>query len=355
MKKRVEKLKEQFNKYNIDAFLVTHLPGIRYLSGFSGSNGICLIQENTRFFFTDPRYKEQSKLEVSDFEIILTERDLIREAKRACYLSPKLRVGFDAKYLTIDDYSLLRKSIPQKNLVLTNLCIDSIRAVKDTNEIEEISHAAEITDNIFTELLHIIKPGIAELDISAEISYRIKKAGASSDAFDPIVAFGDHAAITHAEPGMKKLKKGEGIIIDFGCVWNGYRSDITRTVFLGNPSGIMKKIYNVVHSAQQEALGSVRAGIIARELDAVARRYITAHRFGKYFSHSLGHGLGLEVHEMPRITRTNSDPLAAGNVITIEPGIYIPGIGGVRIEDDVAVEEEGAKILTNAPKEMICL
>ncbi len=351
MKKRIKKLIEQFDLLGIDCFFTTDSKSLRYLTGFTGSNGLCFISEDERYFITDFRYKEQVKNEVQDFEVII-ESEYLLDALKSKKLIQNRKAGFEAQRITFYDYQKLLEFIPSELLIPGDEIIEKMMRVKDSEEVENLKKAAEIADRIYNDIISMIKPGIEEIEISAEISYRVKRYGGEKDAFDPIILSGYKSALPHGKPDKKKFKNREFILFDFGCVYNGYHSDITRTIFLGKPDRKANEIYSTVLEAQKKALEFVKEGITCSKLDSVARDFIEEKGFGEYFGHSLGHGLGLEIHEPPKISQTNSEPLISGNIITIEPGIYIPEFGGVRIEDDIIVTSNGCEVLTKSPKKM---
>jgi len=233
--------------------------------------------------------------------------------------------------------------------------VEKQMAVKSEHEIDAIRCAIEISDSVFTHLLTIIRSGISEMDLAAEITYEHLKRGAEGDAFPPIVLSGVRSSLIHGRPSSKKIRRGELILLDFGCVVDGYRSDMTRTVALGKVSSDIRNIHQIVCAAQRKAVESIHIGLNAKTLDEIARTYIDENGYGNFFGHALGHGLGMEVHGLPRISPRSSDRLRQGNVITIEPGIYVEGLGGVRIEDVVAISEVGTEILTRSTKELLTL
>ncbi|HLA69090.1 MAG TPA: M24 family metallopeptidase, partial [Bacteroidota bacterium] len=233
--------------------------------------------------------------------------------------------------------------------------VDASVSVKDESEIDLIRKAVSLTEKVFLEVLNIIREGVSELDLAAEIGYLHRKYGAEADAFEPIVASGERGALPHARASAKKIRNRELVTIDLGCRYRGYHSDLTRTVALGRINPERRRLYTVVRDAQQLALDAARDGMTGKELDGVARRHIKSRNLGRFFTHSLGHGLGMQVHENPRISSQSNDILAPGNVITIEPGVYVPGVGGVRIEDDVVIRNRGHELLTTIPKELITL
>jgi Xaa-Pro aminopeptidase len=267
----------------------------------------------------------------------------------------KGRVGIQEQYLPVGELNKLKKLFRTAKFVPTAGLVESLAAVKDDDEIAKIRAAVKLTDEVFDEVLAFIKPGVKELDIAAEVSYRHRLKGAEADAFEPIVASGVRGALPHARATRKTIRKGEMVTLDMGCRLNGYHSDLTRTVAVGKPPAELRRVYGIVREAQQRAVDAAAGGLSARALDAVARSFIRRHGYGTYFNHSLGHGLGLQVHEAPRLSKLSKETLASGNVVTIEPGIYIPNLGGVRIEDDVVIRNGTADVLNRAPKELLIL
>ena len=355
LERRLHEVRRHLAVTRLDALLVSHIPHVRYLTGFSGSNGLCAITRQNQYFLTDPRYRSQSKAEVEGFEIHVTSIGLLEELGKRRLLRGAKRVGFESTHTTVDAHSKMKASLAGVSMVATKSFIERVAAVKDEVEIESIKGAVEITEKVFQKLLHILKPGLAEQDIAAEISYWHKRFGAEGDAFEPIVASGVRGALPHARASAKTIKRGEMVTLDFGCVLHGYCSDLTRTVAIGRPSPRAKKIYQIVLEAQTKAIEMARPGIKASVLDQIARKVISRKGFGKYFSHSLGHGLGIEIHEELRLSAQSKEMLRIGNVVTIEPGIYVPGFGGVRIEDDIVLREDGCEVLTSASKELIII
>ncbi len=354
---RLSCVQSEFHGLSINALLVTQSASLRYLTGFSGSNGLLVIRRSSARFFTDGRYRQQAHEEVgraAEITIIpgggLFEGAVQEGALRSC---PAL--GFDDRALTYRQFRELRRLLPGITFRAVPDVIENLAAVKDETELAALSSAGRISDRVFQEVLPLIRPGLMERDLALEISYRQRRLGAESDSFEPIVAAGTRSAMPHARAGTRRIKRGDAVLMDFGCVVSGYGSDITRTVFMGRPHPRMKKLYDIVLCAQQVALGAVRAGISARALDASARRIIAREGFEEYFPHSLGHGIGINVHEKPRIAPASTDVLRKGNVITIEPGVYLPGIGGIRIEDDVVVEDRGYALLTHSSRNLIQL
>lgn len=353
--RRLQEVRKFLASSGLDALLVSHLPHVRYLTGFSGSNGLSIITPRHQFFLTDNRYREQSRSEVEGFEIIITSDTLLKAARKRGMINGRKTVGFESPYLSVSMFENLKTLFPSASFVSKRSVIESIAAVKEETEIDTIRQAAAITDKVFGKVLLALKPGVKELDIAAEISYWHQRFGADGDAFDSIVASGTRGALPHGRATDKRILSGEFVTLDFGCTYKGYNSDLTRTVAMGKPTERGRKIYQTVLDAQRKAIESTRAGIPARNLDRVARNHIGSKGFGRYFTHSLGHGLGIEIHEPLRLSAKSKDITRAGNVFTIEPGIYIKGFGGVRIEDDVVVRNSGCDVLTKSPKELIVL
>lgn len=352
---RIAALRTELQKKKLDAFVSSFLPNIRYLTGFSGSNALYIVTASRSVFLTDFRYREQSQTEVHADEKIIGKGSLIEFAASKKIFSSLKRIGFEKAHLSVAQFSEMKKFVSGKKLVAAAGIVEHLRAVKDDDEIALIKKAVEITDRVFQKILGMIKPGISELDISAEISYLHKKFGAENDAFDTIVASGVRGSLPHGIATEKKIKNGEFVTLDFGCIYHGYHSDMTRTVCVGNPSADMKKVYRIVSDAQQKALKVAAPSVFAKKVDSAARSHIASKGYGKFFGHSLGHGVGLEIHEQLRLRSTSKEKLSAGNVVTIEPGIYLPRKFGVRIEDMVVIREKGCEVLTSSPKELVII
>ncbi|MBL7191943.1 aminopeptidase P family protein [bacterium] len=350
---RIANLRSKFEELKIDAFISGRLSNVRYLCGYSGSNGLLFVTKDNSYFLTDFRYQEQVKEEVSGAECIIIKTDFPAEFKDNPKLKFKGKVGIEAPHITFDMYSKLKEAMPDCEFVSTSNVVEMISSVKDEGELAKIRKAVEMTDKVFAEVVKLVKPGVTERELAAELVYRHLKHGASGDSFEAIVGSGYRGALPHGIASDKKIEKGDFIVFDFGCIYQGYCSDMTRTIVVGEPSKKHLEVYNVVKQAQQAAVDACKAGMNTKVLDAVARDIIKEAGYGDNYGHGLGHGLGIEVHAEPRVTFLVENTLQVNQVITIEPGIYLSGWGGVRIEDDVVVKEGGCEILTNTTKELI--
>jgi Xaa-Pro aminopeptidase len=355
MNKRIEKLRKKMQSNKLDAFLVTDLTNIRYLTGFSGSNGLAVVVKRSVYLITDFRYEEQVLKEAKGCKIFITKNSLYEELYICKVLNKIKTIGFEGSNISFMTAQKIKKLFsPVKFLPFDNF-VEDIAVQKDESEIKATRKAVEISDKVFLEMLNFIQPGMTELDVSAELSFRMKKYGAESDSFDTIAASGINSSMPHAKVTNRKIKNNEPLLMDFGASLWGYRSDMTRTVFFGKPSNEFIKIYEIVLDAQKLAIENVRAGLNCADVDGLARDYITKKGYGKYFGHGLGHGIGLKIHLKPRLSYLSQEVLAENMIITIEPGIYLPGKFGVRIEDNLVVKKNGFNNLTKSPKELIIL
>ena len=355
MKNRLQNLKKEFRLLDLDAFLVTDLVNIRYLTGFTGSNAILLVKKNQSYLITDFRYKEQVNKEVRDCKIFVTNTSLYVYLFQKELLKPGMRVGFEETNLPFSLYKRLKKLFKGIKFLPFSDIIENISIIKDDDEIRSTKKAAEISDRAFNYILELIKPGLSEIEIASELSYRMKLLGSEGDAFDIIVASGKNSSLPHLKPTPRKLKENDIVLMDFGAIVNGYHSDISRTIFLGKPSNEEKEIYQIVLDAQKVALNNAREGILARDLDGLARDYISNKGYSKYFIHSLGHGLGLRIHQAPKVSFLSNEVLKENMIITIEPGIYLPKKFGIRIEDDIVIKKDGSINLTKSTKEIVII
>ncbi|MEO0089444.1 MAG: aminopeptidase P family protein [candidate division WOR-3 bacterium] len=357
-KDRQKKVFQYIFKNNLDGFLVTDLVNIRYLSGFSGSNGYLLFFDNKVYFYTDFRYELQSEREVSADKIIIIKKNFFTSPPKELW---KIKIlGIEKESINLDNYNKLlnyfkKRKKKTKIIPLPNFIKEELRAIKDEEEINLISKAARITDEVFKKLLNEIKEGVREKDLALFIESEFRKEG--DIAFPVIVASGENSALPHARAGDKRIKFGEAIVIDIGAKYNGYCSDMTRTVFLGKIDNELKKIYQIVYDAQKKAIDFLlnNKKIKTKDLDFQARNYIKDKGYDKYFGHGLGHGVGLEVHEKPWVSFLSKDRIKANMIFTIEPGIYLPHIGGVRIEDLLLFREKDVIFLSQSEKNLLVL
>jgi len=362
MKTRLDKLRAYLAEQNLDAAFVaildvdstTLMPGVRYLTGYSGSTGGVFVTRRSSYFISDFRYADQAKKEVKGYQVIISTKDPIStlaDIKEA--QARNLRVAVEAGRLTIEQKRQLQKNLPQAIIVDTVGVLEKFGLCKDRMELEQIKAAVKVSDEAFIRILGMVKPGISERDLASELEYQMKMLGAEREAFKTIVASGFRSAMPHGTASAKKLKKGEFVTFDFGAIVDGYCSDITRTVVIGLATARQKKIYGIVLKAQLAAIRKIRAGVLGKDVDAATRTIISRAGYGKNFGHGTGHGIGTEVHAGPRVSMAGTQPLETNMVITIEPGIYISGWGGVRIEDDVVVRPGGAVVLNKAPKNLL--
>ncbi|MFC5463163.1 M24 family metallopeptidase [Lederbergia graminis] len=352
---KLDKLRKQFNQFNIDGVLITSTYNRRYMTNFTGTAGVVLISEDRALFITDFRYTEQAAEQATDFEIIKHNGPIISEvAERVKELGIK-KLGFEQDHLSYSVWKQYEEQVKTAELVPVSNMIENMRLIKDEEEISILKEAADIADATFKHILDYIKPGVTELEVSNELEFFMRKCGATSSSFDIIVASGARAALPHGVATDKQIEVGDFVTMDFGALHKGYVSDITRTVAVGNPSSQLKEIYDVTLEAQLRAMDQIKAGMTGIEADAIARDYITEKGYGENFGHSLGHGIGLEVHEGPGLSFRSETKLVPGMVVTVEPGIYLPGIGGVRIEDDILITENGNETLTHSTKDLIIL
>lgn len=334
----------------VDAFLVLSINNIRYLTGFTGSSGLVLVTHDRSFFFTDFRYKEQAENEVKYSELGLEKGKRIAIIGRLIKRLDIKVLGFESS-LSFDLYDVLKKM--PVTLIALNGLVEKLRLVKDVEELNSIKDAVKRAEDAFIAVKPRIKPGISERAVALRLEEELKRKGCRRIPFDIIVASGKHSSMPHAGQSDKKLEKGDFVIIDWGGEAGGYYSDMTRTLVLAGPDiGRKKKIYSIVNRAREKAIHEVRAGIKSSDVDAAARKYIKDAGFGDYFGHATGHGIGLEVHEGPRISWLRREPLSSGMVFSIEPGVYIPGFGGVRIEDLVLVEVDKGRTLTTLNRKL---
>ena len=356
---RIHRLRLSFSTLNSDALLVTHLPNIHYLCGFTGSAAILLVEHSRAVLFTDSRYILQARQEVYDASTVIAAHGLIRAVAEALKARRgTIRLAFAPAQLTVAQKTSLQLAAGTRLrwLEAPDL-IERLRAVKDADELARMRQSARLISDVWTASIRNVKPGISELAVAADIDRSMKLRGASGPSFETIVASGPRSAWPHARPTAKLLRKNELVVLDQGAILRDYCSDMTRTVFLGRSSAAVRAkvrgLYDAVLEAQEAAMAAIRPGISAASVDAAARKVFKRLGLERYFTHSTGHGLGLEIHEMPRLGRGEETLLEEGMVVTVEPGVYVERLGGIRIEDEVLVTSQGGEVLTSASREFL--
>ena len=354
-KKRIEEIIKSVEDRGVEASLISNEKNIRYLTGFWGkdSQSFLLLSREHKILFTDFRFIKQAEGQRVADVFQWREPRITHFAEKASKIGLR-SIAFE-DCLPYLEFGQISEALSGINLAPSHNLVENLRKIKARFEINKIREAASIADAIFPSILKILKPGIRELDVVAEIEYQMKKMGAEDRAFDVVVASGMNSSMPHATATSKKIEVYDVVKIDYGAIVDGYCSDITRTVILGHAGKEVIDMYETVKKAQELALGSIRGNISCRELDSIARSYIEEKGYGEKFGHGLGHGVGLDIHEAPFITPSNDQPLEAWMVFTVEPGIYIPGFGGIRIEDMVVLEKDRVEVLTKTSKELIII
>lgn len=349
---RRRRLVEQLQVNHVPAILITNDINRAYLTGFTGSSGYVLVTENEAVLLTDFRYTEQASAEVDAYDVIEHGANLKQQIR-------ELLNQWNIKTLALEDDLIYREAQAYEEalagieLVFTSRIVEKLRLIKDEQEINIMKEACALADRAYEHILAYLKPGVVEQDIALELEVFMRKHGAASSSFDMIVASGERSAMPHGVASDRKMQLGDFVTMDFGAHYKGYCSDITRTVVLGPASDQQREIYHIVLEAQMLALEKIRPGMSGKEADAIARDVIHGYGYGDQFGHSTGHGLGMEIHEEPRLSIRSETVLEPGMIVTVEPGIYLPGLGGVRIEDDVVITESGVQRLTLSNKELI--
>lgn len=353
-KMKLTKLRQKMQDEAIDGLLVTNPINRMYITGFTGTAGVALITKDAAVFITDFRYTEQAKEEAQQFTIIQHQKSLIEEIAKQIKQLHIEKLGFEQDDVNFATYKKYEEHFFTQLVPVSNI-IESLRLIKTEDELQILREAAQIADKAFEHILTFIKPGIKEVDVATELEFFMRKEGATSSSFDIIVASGYRSALPHGVASEKEIASGELVTMDFGALYKGYCSDITRTVAVGDISEELNKIYHIVLEAEKLGVKNIKAGMTGKEADQFTRDYITEQGYGEYFGHSTGHGIGLEVHENPRLASTSDDILKENMVVTVEPGIYVPNVGGCRIEDDIILTETGNEVITHSPKELITL
>lgn len=352
---RLTKLRDTLTEQALDAMLISQTENRRYLSGFTGSAGWLIVKVDRAILITDFRYFEQVERQAPGWELVKIQTKFSELLPGVLADLGVRRLGFESQHMTVDDLYTLSQNTEGIEWVPLKETVERIRAVKDEAEIEALRRSAALTDAAFAHLMEVIRSGMTEREAAWEIEAYMRTHGATKIAFDLIVAAGPNGALPHARPGDHVIQPGEPIVIDIGCVVDGYCSDMTRTICLGQPDSRYLEVWDIVRRAQEAVLQGVQAGISGVEADALARDLIVEAGYGNEFGHGLGHGVGLAVHEGPRASRLSDDVLQDGMALTVEPGIYLPGEFGVRIEDLVIIREGGLENLTGSPKEPLVI
>lgn len=355
MENRYQKLGALLEEKGLDAVLISDGFNMRYLSGFTGATGYLLVTKTSKTLFTDSRYTIAATLQAPDYQVIEVDssRDYCAVLNRVLDEEKIEVLGFEAQKVRYSEYETLKARLHIKELVPLKGELARLRRIKTTEELAKMRQAEHIGDIAFQEILKDIRPGVTELELAAKLEYIMKMNGAEKLSFESIVASGENSSKPHAEPGRRVIKSGDFLTMDFGCVYEGYCSDMTRTVVVGKASDKQKEIYATVLTAQTAVLAMLKPGMAGKEYDKVAREIIYGAGYEGCFGHGLGHSVGLEIHEDPRFSMIEEDIIEAGMVMTVEPGIYIPDFGGVRIEDMVVVTPDGHENFTHSPKELI--
>jgi Xaa-Pro aminopeptidase len=361
--RRQKKLRDDIASKHLDGLLVSHLPNIRYLCGFTGSAGLLLVEQSGCCFFTDSRYDTHAHEQVEGARVVVSRQNIVAEMterigrrKGGGRSSTKKTIGIEADYITVAEKkrlaALLRSSHTLKD---APGLVEQARMVKDGDELECIRAAVQLGAGLFERAVQVIRPGIKEVEVAAEMEYAARRAGAEEMSFPTIIASGVRSALPHGRASSATIERGGFVVCDWGVILSGYCSDQTRTVWVGAVQDDARAAYEAVLEAQEAAVDAVRPGATVGEVDSAARKVLRKAGLGRYFTHSTGHGVGIEIHESPRVAAGLEQQLTPGMVITIEPGVYIPGRWGVRIEDMVAVADRGREVLTPTGKALMVL
>lgn len=354
---RLRHTQAAIHSLRLNALLVTHLPNIRYLCGFTGSAGVLVVTARGQVLFTDGRYTEQAKHEVKAAKIKIVKKPALAAAAEWLQKHPRhTRIGIEAAHMTVAERASLGKAIGKgTKIIAAPPVLEPLRMIKDAHEIAAIRAACRLGVELFRTLTGKLRPQISESEVAGELEFAARQAGAEQMAFSTIIAAGQRSALPHGRASTAVIPVEGFVVCDFGVILAGYCSDMTRTVHMGRPQNQARSGYEAVREAQQAALETVKPGVTVGEIDHAARKLLYNHGLGKFFTHSTGHGLGLEIHEAPKIAAAQQEVLRPGMVITIEPGVYLPGKWGIRIEDTVVVTETGCEILTPCPKDLLTL
>lgn len=352
--KRQDNLNNKLAEMGVDGILLTNLTSIRYLCGFTGSTASCLITADGSYFISDGRYDVQSKNQVNGLERFIDFGTHLSIMEKNKLIENGIKLGFEGDHTSVSQFKAMQEKFTNVKWESTSMLMENLQAVKDPSELDSIRTAVEITDAIYEEIIPMLKAGTTEKEVAIQLVTRYRQES-DGEAYDPIVAGGPNSALPHAVPGDRPFEKGDFIVIDAAAKIAGYHADMTRTPVIGEATDKHREIYNTVKDAQQAGCDAARAGMPCKDMDSITRGHITEHGYGEYFNHGTGHGLGLEIHTEPRLSQLSTQILETNNVVTIEPGIYLAGWGGVRIEDDVIIHEDGCEVLNKTTKELVVL
>lgn len=351
----LKELQKKLDSVGLEALLVTHPINRRYVTQFTGTSGVALITGSEAFLITDFRYITQAEEQAPAFTVVRHGDSIWQTVASLCAERKVKTLGFEAEHVTFSEYEQLNAQVEKISLRPTKGIVEALRIVKRDKELKIMEQAARIVDRTYEHICSVIRPGMTEREVALELEMTMRKLGASSSSFDIIVASGKRSALPHGTASDKVIEPGDFVTMDFGALYGGYCSDITRTVVIGEATDRQRELYGIVLKAQTETVKRLKPGMSGKAADAIARDIIKQSGYGDYFGHGTGHGLGMEVHEAPRLSPRGETVLKPGMVVTVEPGIYIPDFGGVRIEDDVLITDDGCRRLTHSRKELVII
>ena len=352
--RRQKNLKKVLEQNGLDGFLITNLTNIRYISGFTGSAASCLVTPKGQYFITDGRYIEQSKSQVKGFDRFIGMDSHLKQIKDNNLNPDGLKIAFEGDHMSYSLYENMKEIFPNTNWNSTSMILEDLASVKDDFELDCIRTAVEVTDVVYKEILPMLRPGYTEKQVANTMVSKYREY-AEGEAYSPIVATGPNGALPHAIPTDREFQNGDFVVIDAAAKYAGYHADMTRTPVIGEATEKHREVYSIVKEAQQRGCDIAKAGVPCKSVDSATRDYIKEMGYGEYYTHGTGHGLGLEIHTSPRFSPQSKQVLEANNVMTIEPGIYLAGWGGVRIEDDVIIGDDGCEILNQTTKDLVVL
>lgn len=353
-KSRIDKLRKVMKDKKFDGVLLVGDPNRNYMSGFTGDESFSIITLDKAIFITDSRFTEQARQQVKDYEVVQYSNAFSEFLGKMAEELKIKTLAFEENVLTFSTYSEYKKNLKCDFVPLSGI-VEELRLIKDDTEIEKIKKAAGIADKAFEHMLNFIKKGMTEREVGLELEFTMKKMGAKDLSFPSIVASGERSCLPHGQATSKVLEEGDFLTLDFGCIYEDYCSDMTRTIVIGKPNDKMKEIYDIVLKANEAAIPAIKSGIVCKDIDKISRGIISSYGYSKNFGHGLGHGVGREIHEAPYLSPRGEATLKEGMIVTDEPGIYIPSFGGVRIEDLILVKKDGCEVISKSPKNLICI